>query len=107
MPRNYKTKTTRGDTPSDVIERAARKVADEKKSLRDVAVEQRIVDEINERNSKPKKATGTEKATKGRGESTKTGKDKEKQPRSKQVADWKCLDCSDWYSNSLPCEEWV
>ncbi|CAI9720505.1 Hypothetical predicted protein [Octopus vulgaris] len=37
MPRNYKRKTTRGDIPPDVMERAARKVADVKKSLRDVA----------------------------------------------------------------------
>ncbi|CAI9720789.1 Hypothetical predicted protein [Octopus vulgaris] len=69
------------------MERAARKVVDEKKSLRDVAVKQRIVDEINERKSKPKKATGSEKATKEKGKSTKTGKGKGKQPRSKQVAD--------------------
>ncbi|CAI9738257.1 Hypothetical predicted protein [Octopus vulgaris] len=89
------------------MERATRKVVDEKKSLRDVAVKQCIVDEINERKSKPKKATSTEKATKGKGKSTKTGKAKGKQPRSKQVADWKCLVCSDWYSNSLPGEEWV
>ncbi|CAI9718648.1 Hypothetical predicted protein [Octopus vulgaris] len=76
MPRNYKRKTTRGDTPPDVMERAARKVVNEKKSLRDVAVKQRMVDEINERKSKPKKATGTKKATKGKGKSTKTGKGK-------------------------------
>ncbi|CAI9723626.1 transposable element-derived 1-like [Octopus vulgaris] len=37
MPRNYKRKTTRVDTPPDVMERAARKFVDEKKSLRDVA----------------------------------------------------------------------
>ncbi|CAI9721185.1 Hypothetical predicted protein [Octopus vulgaris] len=37
MPRNYKRKTTKGDTPADVMERASRKVVDEKKSLRDVA----------------------------------------------------------------------
>ncbi|CAI9722610.1 Hypothetical predicted protein [Octopus vulgaris] len=55
------------------MERAARKVVDEKKSLRDVAVKQRIVDEINERKSKPKKATSTEKATKGKGKLTKSG----------------------------------
>ncbi|CAI9718632.1 Hypothetical predicted protein [Octopus vulgaris] len=73
MPRNYKKKTTRGDTPPDVMERAVRKVVNEKKSLRDVAVKQRIADEINERKSKPKKATGTENATKEKGKSTKTG----------------------------------
>ncbi|CAI9719666.1 Hypothetical predicted protein [Octopus vulgaris] len=54
------------------MERDARKVVGEKKSLRDVAVKQRIVDEINERKSKPKRATGTERATKGKGKSTKT-----------------------------------
>ncbi|CAI9737973.1 Hypothetical predicted protein [Octopus vulgaris] len=57
MPRNYERKITRGDIPPDVMEKAARKVVDEKKSLRDVAVKQRMVDEMNERKSKPKEAT--------------------------------------------------
>ncbi|CAI9728693.1 Hypothetical predicted protein [Octopus vulgaris] len=75
----------KGDTHPDVIERATRKVVDEKKSLWDVAVKQHIVDEIDERKSKPKKAIGTEKAIKGRGKSTKTGEE------------WvQCMICKDW-----------
>ncbi|CAI9726766.1 Hypothetical predicted protein [Octopus vulgaris] len=64
-----------GDTPLDVMERTTRKSVDQKKSLRDVAVKQRIVDEINERRSKPKKETGTNKATTGKGKSTKIGRE--------------------------------
>lgn len=58
--------------------------------------------EINESKWKPRKVTGTEKTTKEKEKSAKTGKDKGKHPHSEQYADRKCLVCSYWYANSFP-----
>lgn len=78
--------------------------------LTSTPVKQRLLDEAKQQKSKPKKTTGATKGSSvknGKGKSAKTGKGKGKQPHRKQDQDWKCIICSDWYSNSLPGEEWV
>ena len=72
---------------------------------------QRLLDEVEAKKSRTKPAMKSVIAEKkvlpnpsiGKGKGQDTGKKRSIKPE----VDWKCIICSDWYSNSLPGEEWA